>query len=155
MLVGDTPLDVRAAREAGARVAVATGFSDVDELRASEPDAVLETSATPPRRCGRSAADQDFHDRAALGRLGAGGLLAGEQRVERLAQPGRVQARIVVVLVGRAAVAQPALAVDHEDVRRRLGAVGARDLLRLVAQVGIVQSSSATRRCIASSESPG
>ncbi len=43
VLIGDTPLDVRAAREAGARaVAVATGFSDVDELRASEPDAVLE-----------------------------------------------------------------------------------------------------------------
>ena len=42
VLVGDTPLDVRAAREAGARaVAVATGFSDVDELRAAEPDAVL------------------------------------------------------------------------------------------------------------------
>ena len=42
VLVGDTPLDVRAAREAGARaVAVATGFSDLDELRASEPDAVL------------------------------------------------------------------------------------------------------------------
>lgn len=43
VLIGDTPLDVRAAREAGARaVAVATGFSDVDALRASEPDAVLE-----------------------------------------------------------------------------------------------------------------
>jgi phosphoglycolate phosphatase len=42
VLVGDTPLDVRAAREAGARaVAVATGFSSVDELRASEPDALL------------------------------------------------------------------------------------------------------------------
>ncbi len=42
VLIGDTPLDVRAAREAGARaVAVATGFSDVDELRAAEPDAVL------------------------------------------------------------------------------------------------------------------
>lgn len=42
VLVGDTPLDVRAAREAGARaVAVATGFSTVDELRASEPDALL------------------------------------------------------------------------------------------------------------------
>ena len=35
VLVGDTPLDVRAAHEAGARaVAVATGFSDPDELRA-------------------------------------------------------------------------------------------------------------------------
>ena len=42
VLIGDTPLDVRAAREAGARaVAVATGFSDVEELRAAEPDAVL------------------------------------------------------------------------------------------------------------------
>jgi phosphoglycolate phosphatase-like HAD superfamily hydrolase len=43
VLVGDTPLDVRAAREAGARaVAVATGFSDLDDLRGSEPDAVLQ-----------------------------------------------------------------------------------------------------------------
>jgi phosphoglycolate phosphatase-like HAD superfamily hydrolase len=42
VLVGDTPLDVRAAREAGARaVAVATGFSDLEQLRAAEPDALL------------------------------------------------------------------------------------------------------------------
>jgi phosphoglycolate phosphatase-like HAD superfamily hydrolase len=42
VLVGDTPLDVRAARGAGARaVAVATGFSDLDALRASRPDALL------------------------------------------------------------------------------------------------------------------
>ena len=43
VLVGDTPLDVLAAREAGARaVAVATGFADLDALRASEPDALLQ-----------------------------------------------------------------------------------------------------------------
>ena len=43
VLVGDTPLDVAAAREAGARaVAVATGFADLDALRASEPDALLQ-----------------------------------------------------------------------------------------------------------------
>ena len=43
VLVGDTPLDVLAAREAGARaVAVATGFSDLDALRESEPDALLQ-----------------------------------------------------------------------------------------------------------------
>jgi phosphoglycolate phosphatase len=43
VLVGDTPLDVRAAREAGARaVAVATGFADPEELRASGPDAYLD-----------------------------------------------------------------------------------------------------------------
>jgi len=43
VLVGDTPLDVLAAREAGARaVAVATGFADFDDLRASEPDALLQ-----------------------------------------------------------------------------------------------------------------
>jgi phosphoglycolate phosphatase-like HAD superfamily hydrolase len=43
VLVGDTPLDVAAAREAGARaVAVAIGFSDLDTLRASEPDALLQ-----------------------------------------------------------------------------------------------------------------
>jgi phosphoglycolate phosphatase len=42
VLVGDTPLDVRAAREAGARaVAVATGFSAVEQLRAAGPDALL------------------------------------------------------------------------------------------------------------------
>ncbi len=43
VLVGDTPLDVLAAREAGARaVAVATGFADLDALRKSEPDALLQ-----------------------------------------------------------------------------------------------------------------
>jgi phosphoglycolate phosphatase len=43
VLVGDTPLDVLAAREAGARaVAVATGFADLDALRASEPDVLLQ-----------------------------------------------------------------------------------------------------------------
>ncbi len=43
VLVGDTPLDVRAARDAGARaVAVATGFADPEALRASRPDAYLE-----------------------------------------------------------------------------------------------------------------
>ena len=43
MLVGDTPLDVLAAREAGARaVAVATGFAGLDALRESEPDALLQ-----------------------------------------------------------------------------------------------------------------
>jgi phosphoglycolate phosphatase-like HAD superfamily hydrolase len=43
VLVGDTPLDVLAAREAGARaVAVATGFAEIDALRASEPDALLQ-----------------------------------------------------------------------------------------------------------------
>ena len=42
VLVGDTPLDVRAARENGARsVAVATGFSSYEELAAAKPDAVL------------------------------------------------------------------------------------------------------------------
>ena len=42
VLVGDTPLDVSAARSAGARaVAVATGFSDMEALRASRPDALL------------------------------------------------------------------------------------------------------------------
>jgi phosphoglycolate phosphatase len=42
VLVGDTPLDVQAAREAGARaVAVMTGFADENALRASEPDALL------------------------------------------------------------------------------------------------------------------
>ena len=43
VLVGDTPLDVRAAHDAGARaVAVATGFADPESLRASRPDAYLE-----------------------------------------------------------------------------------------------------------------
>ena len=43
VLVGDTPLDVLAAREAGARaVAVATGFADLEALSASEPDALLQ-----------------------------------------------------------------------------------------------------------------
>ena len=43
VLVGDTPLDVLAAREAGARaVAVATGFAELDALRESRPDALLQ-----------------------------------------------------------------------------------------------------------------
>src|SRR5918997_2402798 len=43
VLVGDTPLDVRAAREAGApAVAVGTGFADPEALWASGPDAYLE-----------------------------------------------------------------------------------------------------------------
>jgi phosphoglycolate phosphatase-like HAD superfamily hydrolase len=42
VLVGDTPLDVRAARDAGARaVAVATGFADLEALRDSDPDELL------------------------------------------------------------------------------------------------------------------
>jgi phosphoglycolate phosphatase-like HAD superfamily hydrolase len=42
VLIGDTPLDVLAAQEAGARaVAVATGFSELDALRQSAPDALL------------------------------------------------------------------------------------------------------------------
>jgi phosphoglycolate phosphatase-like HAD superfamily hydrolase len=44
--VGDTPLDMRAAQEAGARaVVVATGFADRDALHASRPDAFLEDRA--------------------------------------------------------------------------------------------------------------
>ncbi len=43
VLVGDTPLDVRAAHDADARaVAVATGFADPETLRASGPDAFLD-----------------------------------------------------------------------------------------------------------------
>jgi len=43
VLVGDTPLDVLAAREAGARaVAVATGFAELEALKESEPDALLQ-----------------------------------------------------------------------------------------------------------------
>jgi phosphoglycolate phosphatase len=43
VLVGDTPLDVRAAKDAGARaVAVATGFAEPEALRASGPDAYLD-----------------------------------------------------------------------------------------------------------------
>jgi phosphoglycolate phosphatase len=43
VLVGDTPHDVRAAHEAGARaVAVATGFSAVEALHASRPDVLLD-----------------------------------------------------------------------------------------------------------------
>jgi phosphoglycolate phosphatase len=49
VLVGDTPLDIRAAKEAGARaVAVATGFADPDALRASGPDAYLDDLSDTP-----------------------------------------------------------------------------------------------------------
>ncbi|MBD0281366.1 MAG: haloacid dehalogenase-like hydrolase [Thermoleophilaceae bacterium] len=63
VLVGDTPHDVRAAHEAGARaVAVATGFSDVNALRAARPDALLADLRDTPAaveaiaRVARSAA---------------------------------------------------------------------------------------------------
>jgi phosphoglycolate phosphatase-like HAD superfamily hydrolase len=43
VLVGDTPLDVQAAHEAGARaVAVMTGFADREAMLASRPEALLE-----------------------------------------------------------------------------------------------------------------
>ena len=43
IVIGDTPFDVSCARAAGARViAVATGGHTVDQLRACDPDAVLE-----------------------------------------------------------------------------------------------------------------
>jgi phosphoglycolate phosphatase len=42
VLVGDTPLDVRAAHQAGVRaVAVATGFSSYEQLEAAAPDVLL------------------------------------------------------------------------------------------------------------------
>jgi phosphoglycolate phosphatase-like HAD superfamily hydrolase len=42
VVIGDTPLDVAAGRAGGARtVAVATGYYDVEALRATDPDAVL------------------------------------------------------------------------------------------------------------------
>ncbi|MFP6612068.1 MAG: HAD hydrolase-like protein [Pirellulales bacterium] len=45
-VIGDTPLDVRCARAIGARaVAVCTGFSTAEELRASEPDLLLDDLA--------------------------------------------------------------------------------------------------------------
>jgi phosphoglycolate phosphatase-like HAD superfamily hydrolase len=50
VLVGDTPLDVRAAREAGARsVAVASGPYGLDALREAGADAVLEDLRNTPR----------------------------------------------------------------------------------------------------------
>src|SRR5919197_869367 len=76
-------------------------------------------------------------DRAAdrLG-LGALRLRAREHRVERLAQPRRVQRPIPVVGVGRAATGDPSRGVDHEAVGRRLGVECVRDLLALVVEVG-------------------
>ena len=64
-------------------------------------------------------------DRAA-DRLGLGRPTGrpGEHVVERAAQPGGVLARVLAVAVRRAAVGEPALAVEHEDVGRRLRAVG-------------------------------
>jgi phosphoglycolate phosphatase len=47
-VIGDTPLDIRCARAIGARAAaVATGFHDIDELRACAPDLVLPDLSDP------------------------------------------------------------------------------------------------------------
>lgn len=49
LLVGDTPQDIRAARESGSRVlAVATGRFSVDDLATHEPDAVLSDLGDTP-----------------------------------------------------------------------------------------------------------
>ena len=88
VLVGDTPLDVLAAREAGARaVAVATGFADLESLRASEPDALLQDLSDTEAAIRASLLPLD----AAADRLGLrpGHVLGGAQAVERVAQPAR------------------------------------------------------------------
>ena len=107
VLVGDTPLDVRAAHEAGARaVAVATGFAgrgDAARVGAGR----LPGGLRGHRRAAVAAISLPL-DAAADGiGLRPLGLLAAQHRVERLAQPGRVLGRIAVVGVRRAAVAQP------------------------------------------------
>lgn len=44
VVIGDTPNDIRCARSIGARaVAVPTGSTSIDELRAAEPDVLVET----------------------------------------------------------------------------------------------------------------
>jgi phosphoglycolate phosphatase len=49
VVIGDTPLDVAAARAGGARViAVATGHYDVESLRSTNPDAVFPDLADTP-----------------------------------------------------------------------------------------------------------
>ncbi len=46
-VVGDTPKDISAARQAGAKVvAVATGGFSVDDLRAYQPDATIADLST-------------------------------------------------------------------------------------------------------------
>ena len=100
----------------------------------------LTSSPAPGRRTGELHGDRpltvplDRCSRPASSPPGPGP--AGEHRVERAAQPGGVLGRVAVVAIRRAAVAQHAVGVDHEHVGRGLRAVGARDLLRCVVQVG-------------------
>jgi len=47
-VIGDTPLDIRCARSIGVRAAaVATGFHSLGELRAAEPDLIMEDFSDP------------------------------------------------------------------------------------------------------------
>src|SRR5271166_4449501 len=68
-------------------------------------------------------------------RLDRVGFATVQHRIESAAQEGGVLRGVFVVGVRGAAVAEHSAGIEHENIRRRLRAIGAGDALRLVVQV--------------------
>jgi phosphoglycolate phosphatase-like HAD superfamily hydrolase/uncharacterized protein YjbJ (UPF0337 family) len=113
VLVGDTPLDVAAAHEAGTRVvAVASGASSAEELRAAGADAVL-ADLRDPEALMRALFD------CRPGRGVAPGIHPGtkRQRTENMTDAREPAGGLVGRVAGKAKEAAGEL-LDHDDLAR-------------------------------------